>query len=89
MLERAMLIGYRSGFYTDEELATAFDLVTGSAARALSINDYGLEPGAPADFIVLDARHVPEAVVGRPVRKAVYKGGRLVAQDGAFVGRSS
>lgn len=84
-----MLIGYRSGFYTDEELAAAFDLVTDSAARALGIDDYGLKSGAPADFIVLDAQHVPEAVVGRPARKAVYKGGRPVARDGAFLGRSS
>jgi len=86
MLERAMLIGYRSGFYTDEELATAFDLVTGSAARALGIADYGFKPGASADFIVMDAAHVPEAVVGRPARKAVYKAGRLVARDGVFAG---
>ena len=86
MLERAMLIGYRSGFYTDEELATAFDLVTGSAARALGIADYGFKPGASADFIVMDAAHVPEAVVGRPARKAVYKAGRLVAGDGVFAG---
>jgi cytosine deaminase len=85
MLERAMLIGYRSGFFTDGELEVAFDLVTGSAARALGLDDYGLHVGAPADFIVLDARHVPEAVVARPRRRAVYKEGRLVARNGEFL----
>jgi len=85
MLERAMLIGYRSGFFTDEELEVAFDLITESAARAIGVKDYGLGLGAPADFVALDAQHVPEAVVGRPARRAVYKNGRLVARDGNFI----
>ena len=87
MLERAMMIGYRSGFYTDEELAVAFDLATAAAARALGIENYGLMVGASADFVVLDAQHVPEAVVARPARKAVYKAGHLVARDGVYRGR--
>jgi cytosine deaminase len=84
MLERAMLVGYRSGFFTDADLEVAFDLATGAAARALGIDDYGLKPGARADFAVVAAEHVAAAVVGRPVRQAVYKSGRLVAQNGAF-----
>lgn len=87
MLERAMMIGYRSGFYTDEELTVAFDLATAAAARALGIENYGLMMGASADFVVLDAQHVPEAVVARPARKAVYKAGHLVARDGVYCGR--
>jgi cytosine deaminase len=86
MLERAMLVGYRSGFLTDEDLGVAFDMVSGSAARALGLTDYGLHPGAKADFVVLNAEHVPEAVVARPRRTAVYKSGRLVASQGAYCG---
>jgi cytosine deaminase len=88
-LERAMMIGYRSGFYTDEDLTVAFDLATAAAARALRIEGYGLAVGAAADFVTLQARHVPEAVVARPVRQAVYKVGRLVARDGAYCGRGA
>ncbi len=84
MLERAMLIGYRSGFLTDEELAVAFDMVSDSAARALGLTDYGLQPGMKADFVVLDAAHIPEAVVARPRRNAVYKAGRRVASEGVY-----
>lgn len=86
MLERAMMIGYRSGFYTDDELAAAFDLATAAAARALRLENYGLAEGANADFVVLDAAHVQEAVVARPVRRQVYKAGRLVAENGAYCG---
>jgi len=88
MLERAMIVGYRSGFYTDEDLVAAFDLATGAAARAFGLKEHGLEVGRSADFVVVDARHVPEAVVARPPRKACYKRGRLVAQNGRYCGRS-
>ncbi|MCA6122525.1 amidohydrolase family protein [Bradyrhizobium sp. WSM 1704] len=85
MLGRAMMIGYRSGFYTDEELAVAFDLVTAAGARALGLEDYGLQVGAKADFVTLNAAHVQEAVVARPSGRAVYKGGVLTARDGQVV----
>ncbi|XIA64264.1 amidohydrolase family protein [Bradyrhizobium sp. TZ2] len=85
LLERAMIVGYRSGFSTDAELATAFDMVTTDAARALGLSGYGVIEGAPADFVVLDARHVQEAVVARPKPRDVYKRGRLVACNGAIM----
>lgn len=84
LLERAMMVGYRSGFSTDAELATAFDMVTTDAARALGLSPYGVIEGATADFVVLDARHVQEAVVARPKPRDVYKKGRLVARNGAM-----
>lgn len=82
MLGRAMTIGYRSGFKEDRELELAFDTVTVAGARALGLDRYGIEVGAPADFVTLEAAHVPEAVVAVPRGRRVYKGGRLVAKDG-------
>lgn len=85
MLGRAMMIGYRSGFYTDDELRAAFDVVTESGARALRLKDYGLRVGAKADFVTLNAEHVPEAVVAVPKGRSVYKAGKLVARDGVVL----
>ncbi|MGV1761043.1 amidohydrolase family protein [Rhizobium sp. A22-96] len=85
MLGRAMVIGYRSGFYTDDELKAAFHIVTESGAKALRLEDYGLHVGAKADFVTLKAEHVPEAVVAVPKGRSVYKGGKLVARDGAVL----
>lgn len=85
MLSRAMIIGYRSGFYTDGELNTAFDIVTKESAKALRLEGYGIEIGARADFVTLDAEHIPVAVVSVPKKRSVYKGGKLVARDGAVV----
>jgi cytosine deaminase len=89
MLGRAMMIGYRSGFNTDADLMLAFDIVTAGGAQALRLDDWGLRAGAKADFIALDAPHVPQAVVDLPKRRAVYKNGRLVARDGEMIARKA
>ena len=85
MLGRANMIGYRSGFNTDDELRIAFDVVTAAGAKALRLEGYGLEVGDKADFVTLNAQHVPEAVVAIPRGRSVYKNGKLVAHDGKLV----
>lgn len=88
MLRRATTLGYRSGFNIDEQLRAAFDVVTASGAMALRLEGYGLRIGAKADFVALNAEHVPEAVVAAPQGRSVYKHGRLVAANGRMVGKS-
>jgi cytosine deaminase len=85
MLRRANLIGYCSGFKEDWELNVAFDMVTFAGAKALRLEGYGLAPGDRADFVVLDAGHIPEAVVAVPHARDVYKGGFLVASEGRII----
>jgi len=87
MLRRATTLGYRSGFNIDEELRVAFDVVTASGAKALRLEGYGLRVGAKADFVTLNAAHVPEAVVAVPQGRSVYKEGKLVAANGQVVGK--
>lgn len=85
MLERAMLVAYRAGFRTDDGLATALDMATAGAAAALGYGPYGLVEGARADFVAVDAETPAEAVVDRPPRALVVKGGRVVARDGQLI----
>ncbi len=85
MLERAMMIGYRANFRHDEELALAFDMVTKAAADVLGIEGYGLAVSGPADFVVVEAGSLAEAVATRPRRKLVVKAGRIVSKDGVLV----
>ncbi len=85
MLDRAMMIGYRANFRHDEELALAFDMVTATAADVLGIASYGIAAGGLADFVVVEAGSLAEAVAARPRRKLVIKAGRLVARDGVLV----
>ncbi|RWB13773.1 MAG: metal-dependent hydrolase [Mesorhizobium sp.] len=81
MLNRANMIGYRSGFYEDRELEAACDLVSHAGAKALGLEGYGIAVGAKADFVALKAEHVPEAVVAVPRERTVFRRGMLVARD--------
>lgn len=80
MLNRANMIGYRSGFYEDWELEAAYDAVSHAGAKALGLEGYGIAVGARADFVALKAEHVPEAVVAVPKERTVYRAGREVAR---------
>jgi cytosine/creatinine deaminase len=82
MLRRANTIGHRSGFFTDELLSQAFSIVTAGGAAVLGLDGYGLEPGDWADFVIVGAQHVPEAVIAVPASRDVYKRGRPVATGG-------
>ena len=85
MLERAMLIGLRNNLRRDDELALALETVTGAGAQVCGFAHHGLAPGCRADFVLVDAANLQEAVVARPVRDLVVSRGRIVAQRGVLI----
>lgn len=78
MLQRAMLIGYRSGLYTDEALGLALEMATTAAARAIGLDDYGIAVGRPATFVVLDAANAAAAVAAPPAERVLVQRGEIV-----------
>jgi len=82
MLERAMLVGLRNNFRRDEEVEMALEICTTGGAAVMGLQDYGLAPGCHADFVLVEAESLAEAVAARPPRKLVVKRGRVVARDG-------
>ncbi|HWX51044.1 MAG TPA: amidohydrolase family protein [Roseomonas sp.] len=82
MLERAMLLGLRNNFRRDEEVEMALEICTAGGAAVMGLQDYGLAPGCHADFVLVEAESLTEAVAARPPRKLVVKRGRVVARDG-------
>jgi cytosine deaminase len=86
MLERAMIVAWRANFRHDEQLFAAFDMATRQGALVLGLDRYGLAVGNPADLVAVEAPSLAEAIVSRPRRKLVIRGGRVVARDGAFIG---
>ena len=86
LLIRAMLLSWRSGFRADCDLAIAFDCATAAARRVFGHDDRGIAVGAPADLFTVRAETLGEAVAQHPPRGLVFKGGRLVARHGVYVG---
>jgi cytosine/adenosine deaminase-related metal-dependent hydrolase len=83
LLERASIIGWKGDFRRDDQVETAFDLVSAAGARALGIADYGIAVGGPATLFTIAASGIPEAVAEHPARKLVLFKGCVVARDGA------
>ncbi len=79
MLERAMLLAYRFDWGKDAQLQAALDAASVSGARAIGIENFGLEPGAPADFVLIEAETVGDAIMRRPLDRLVFHRGRRAA----------
>jgi hypothetical protein len=66
LLERAAIIRSKGDFRRDDQIETAFDLVSAAGARALGIADYGIAVGGAATLFTIPASGVPEAVAAHP-----------------------
>jgi len=69
-----------AGHLRGDELAAAHRMITTAPARLMGLGDYGLRPGARADFVVTDCVDTDTLVAGGPDNCFVFSGGRLQAQ---------
>lgn len=85
MLEAAHM-GLHVGQMTSQAaMRQCFDAVTVHPAKLLGLEDYGLVPGAHADFVLLHARSPAEAMGLRATRLGVWRRGRRLASSPAPV----
>jgi cytosine deaminase len=82
MLDRAALLAQRQQLVSDADLELAFAAATREADEALGDPRRGISVGAVADLVAAPSASVADAVVDRPVRAWVFRGGRVVAKDG-------
>lgn len=64
-------------------MRAAFDAVTVNPARILGLQGYGIEPGAQADCVLLDAPDPVQAIRLRAARLAVIRRGKVIARSPA------
>ncbi|MGC9358517.1 MAG: amidohydrolase family protein, partial [Anaerolineae bacterium] len=62
MLEVAFLAAHLTWMTTFDDLEMFYDMITTNAAKALSIEGFGLEEGNVADLVILNAESVWEAI---------------------------
>jgi len=80
MLERAMHLAYRSTFRSDPDIELALEAATIGGRRLLGLDPRGVEVGAPADLVAIDAGTAAEAVVTHPDHRTVIRAGRALPQ---------
>ncbi|MCU6796478.1 cytosine deaminase [Paenibacillus sp. WQ 127069] len=81
MLQAAHMAAHLAHMTGREEVAELVRMVTVRAAKTLQIEDqYGIEVGKPANFVVLEARDAMELVNKQPACRYVISQGRIVAE---------
>ena len=61
-------------------MRACFEAVTTNAARAMGLEGYGIAPGNRADCVLLQAGDTIEAIRLRATRRAVIRGGKIIAE---------
>ena len=79
LLEVAFVAAHVLGYLADPRLETLLDMVTTQGYRVLGMPPRAIEPGAPADLLVLDGRTAREVLTRHSAPLAVVTGGRVVA----------
>ncbi|MBT2445466.1 amidohydrolase family protein, partial [Streptomyces sp. ISL-36] len=85
MLHRAHLLGWVTDVRLDEELTNCYRVAAHGGADVMGLAHADLEPGAPADFVLVRGECLPQVVVDMPRRDMVVHGGVVVARDGEFL----
>jgi cytosine deaminase len=80
-LEVAQYMAHVAQMTYPTELETVFDMITVNAAKAMRLERYGIAPGNRADFVLIDADSVQDALRRIPPRRYVFFGGRLMAES--------
>jgi cytosine deaminase len=81
LLEEGLILAYGAHMDTVEELNTLLRMSTYNGAKALRLENYGLEKGCQADLVVLEAPSASAAVVNQAEKLYVFKAGRLMAAN--------
>ncbi|POX38015.1 cytosine deaminase [Streptomyces sp. Ru73] len=85
MLDRAHQLGLITDIRLDEELNDCYRAATDGGSDVMHLPHADLQPGAPADFLLVRGECLPQIVVDTPKRDMVVHGGRVVARDGELV----
>jgi cytosine deaminase len=81
MLELAWMMAHAAHLSSREEIEWAYDMITVNGAKAMRLPNYGADVGSSADLVVLEAPDVHSALRLQAGRRAVFKGGRPVAEN--------
>jgi cytosine deaminase len=80
MLEVANMAVHVGHLASRAAMRFCFDAVTTNPARIMGLENYGLEPGCHADFVMLQASDPIEAIRLKPTRLLVVRRGRIIAE---------
>jgi cytosine deaminase len=63
-----------------DEIDGCFDMITGNSAKALHLDDYGIEKGNPANLVVLPSKNAFDALRFQVTPRYVISRGKVIAE---------
>jgi cytosine deaminase len=78
LLEEALLTAKVHRFGTPAELRQVFDMITYNGAKNALVNHYGIEPGYPANLVILDASTPEEALLFQAEKSVLVRNGKML-----------
>ncbi len=79
-LEVALITAHAAHMGAPDEIQAAFDMPRYNAAKLWEIENYGIQVGATANLIVLDAKSNVEALRCQPDRRFVIRQGKVLVE---------
>jgi len=79
-LEVALITAHAAHLAAPDEIQAAFDMPRYHAARMLRLPAYGVEPGAPADLVLLDAVSPVDALRRHSPQRTVIRRGQVLVR---------
>lgn len=81
LLEELLTTAQAHQVGTRGDMEKFFEFITYNPAKTLQLEGYGLLPGCKADLVVLNASTIQDAIISQPIRRYVFKAGKLVAEN--------
>ena len=81
MLQVALITAHAAQMSLPHEIEKIFDMITYNAAKIMRIDDYGIEVGNDADFVILNTDNVKDAIRLQPERIYVIRAGKIIAKS--------
>lgn len=78
-LDYGLLMAYQAQYNSTSTARIIYDMITFNSATIMSLDNYGIEIGFPADFNIIYAESESEAL-RRRVSRLVFKSGKLIAK---------
>ncbi len=78
MLQIGLMTAYAAHLAGEEDLLTVLRMLTEAPASIAGLQDYGIAPGNPASFVILDAASAEQALQELPGTRWVYNKSRWI-----------
>lgn len=79
MLEVASMAWHVAQMTKPQQAQDMIDMITTRAARTMGLDDYGIQVGKPAHFVILEAKSAADLLRLKPSRQWVIRAGKVIA----------